>query len=415
MENSERIYYLLKQRLNTRLTNAEKDELAIIIQNDKYEATVVAMLELLLEKPDANAVTDTSGWDERIQSILSIDKAHSSYNVINVQQQGTAHKLHFFKKYWIRYAAAAIFIILTSTALTFLLPKNGKRAIATLSIEKNVPQPILPGGNKAVLKLSNGKTIILDSAANGSLALQGNVKVVKLANGQIVYSTDGKAASEALYNTMSTPRGGQYKLTLSDGTVVWLNSSSAITYPISFTGKERNVTIEGEAYFEVAKDRSKPFHVKIKDVDVAVLGTHFNINSYEDEENLKTTLLEGSIKITNGAATTAVLKPGQQAVVALSNQLEKSYSTIEINNNVDVEQVMAWKNGFFQFNGYGIRAVMRQLERWYDINVRYEGKIAEREFAGQINRNATLSEVLSILKESNVHFKIEGRNLIITP
>jgi ferric-dicitrate binding protein FerR (iron transport regulator) len=206
---------------------------------------------------------------------------------------------------------------------------------------------------------------------------------------------------------MSTPRGGQYALKLPDGTQVWLNSASSITYPTAFTGNERTVSITGEAYFEVMNDKSKPFHVMVNDMDVLVLGTHFNINSYQEERAVRTTLLEGSVKISQGASTGVILTPGQQAKV--------EQQQIKVINGADLEQVMAWKNGLFNFNKLSLEEIIRQLSRWYDVDVVYQGTIAPKKFGGEIERDLNLLEVLDVLKEAGVHFSIEGKRLIVMP
>lgn len=272
-----------------------------------------------------------------------------------------------------------------------------------------------PGTNKAILTLADGKQIVLDEAKNGNLADQGNTKVIKL-NGQIAYNEfamavpNGKNAAVA-YNTVTTPRGGQYQLILADGSRVWLNAESSLRFPTSFQGKERRVELAGEGYFEIAKDATKPFIVKINTTseekdEVEVLGTHFNIMAYNDEGIVKTTLLEGSVKI-NRNNKIAMLKPGQQA--KLQNQ------SIKVVEDVDTDEAIAWKNGYFQFTSANLQQVMRQIARWYDVDISYEGKIPERKFGGKISRDNNASEVLKVLELSKVKFRIENRKIIVTP
>lgn len=315
-----------------------------------------------------------------------------------------------------RLAAAAIVIAIA--AVVFM--NIGRQSKTTEPVvAKTTVNDVLPGGNRAALKLADGRLIVLDSSANGSLAIQGNATIIKLSDGQIAYNAEDKGATEVLYNTMSTPPAGQYKLKLPDGTDVWLNAASSITYPTAFAGRERTVTITGEAYFEVAKDRSKPFHVKVNDMDVEVFGTHFNINAYADEAAVKTTLLEGSVKVrqsANGNRQSAknteravVLKPGQQAVMAAVN------SRLTIDHSPDIDQVIAWKNGLFNFNKVSLQDVMKQISRWYDVDVVYQGAIRPKKFGGEIQRDLNLSEVLDGLKETGIHFKIEGKKLIVLP
>jgi len=276
--------------------------------------------------------------------------------------------------------------------------------------KKEVKQnDFLPGKNTAILTLADGSTIVLDSAKNGALTSQGNTKVIKLNNGQLAYSSSG-ATNEVLYNTMSTPRGGQYKLVLSDGSKVWLNAASSIHYPTSFPGNERKVEITGEAYFEVAHDAKKPFKVSVNNMEVQVLGTHFNVNAYRDERTINTTLLEGSVKVTKGSSM-SILKPGQQAIIQQAGDDKK----ITVENNIDVEAVIAWKNGYFSFTNADMTAVMRQISRWYDVDIVYEGKIPDRKFGGEISRNLNASQALKILQASKVHFRIEGKKIIVLP
>lgn len=311
-----------------------------------------------------------------------------------------------------RWLAAAAIVIAIGTVVLMNIHRQSKPTDPVVA--KSAVNDVLPGGNRATLQLANGQVINLDSAANGSLATQGNATIEKLADGQIAYNIKGKWATEVLYNTMSTPPGGQYKLKLPDGTDVWLNAASSITYPTAFVGRERTVTISGEAYFEVTKNRSKPFRVKVNDMEVEVLGTHFNLNAYKDEAAIKTTLLEGSVKVTQpaiGNRQSAMLKPGEQASVSQPSQ--KSQSIIV--QTADLDQVMAWKNGLFNFNKVSLQDVMKQIARWYDVDVVYQGEIRPRKFGGEIQRDLYLSEVLEGLKETEIHFKIEGKKLIVLP
>jgi ferric-dicitrate binding protein FerR (iron transport regulator) len=248
----------------------------------------------------------------------------------------------------------------------------------------------------------------LDSAANGMLATQGASQVIKQDNGQLAYTSDKQAHTAALlYNTLSTPRGGQYRLTLPDGTGVWLNAASSITYPTAFAAHERKVSVTGEAYFEVAKDKSKPFHVQVNDMEVTVLGTYFNINAYTDEADIKTTLLEGSVNISKGGDT-KLLRPGQQAQAG-------NAAAIRVVDDVNTSQVVAWKNGLFDFKDADLKAVMRQLERWYDIEVEYKGAVSGYAFRGKLQRSLNLTQVLHILDEMEVKYTLQGRVLTVKP
>jgi transmembrane sensor len=281
---------------------------------------------------------------------------------------------------------------------------------------------IAPGKNGAILTLADGSTIALDSAGNGVIATQGNTNVV-LENGKVSYAGGDKNATTAIsYNTMSTPRGRQYQLVLPDGTKVWLNASSGITYPTAFTGDARKVSITGEAYFEVSHvtisgGKRAPFLVDILPAagsaskgQVEVLGTHFNINAYGDEKTINTTLLEGSVKVKPeaGSAKSEVLKPGQQASMSWQ-------SAAILVQPADVEQVVSWKNGFFNFDNIDIKNMFRQLERWYDIEVVFEGTVPDRLIYGKMQRELYLSQVLNILKKLGVNYRLEGKKLFVLP
>lgn len=311
---------------------------------------------------------------------------------------------------WNRLSVAAAILVTLSAG--FFLMKNYTAKQEALA-DQQIANDVLPGSNKATLSLSDGSQIVLNDAKNGMLTRQGNASIVKLANGEIAYQKDNVRTGIVLYNTMTTPRGGQYKLTLPDGTRVWLNAASSITYPTAFTGTQRQVNITGEAYFEVTKNKAMPFSVKSEGQMVQVLGTHFNVNTYPDESAVKTTLLEGSVKISlagsalNKKNTELMIKPNEQSVL-VNGVISKV--------NVDVDDIVAWKNGETTFNNSDIKSVMRQLARWYDIEVSFNGKIPEeRVFSGEISRNARLSEVLKVLQLSKINFKIEGKKVIVSP
>lgn len=313
--------------------------------------------------------------------------------------------IHIRSRRKYRWAAAAIlFSVIASFSAYYILNRQDS-TINEVSQVKNKPaNDIAPGGNKAILTLADGSIIVLDSANNGTLSHQGNVTVIKMNDGKLAYDK-GNAAGKIMYNTITTPRGGQYQLVLADGSKVWLNAESSLKFPVAFTGRERKVELTGEGYFEVAHDASKPFRVSVNDMTVEVLGTHFNVNAYGDENNVKATLLEGSVKVAEGGQS-VMLQPGQQAKV--------STEKISIVNNVNLESVVAWKEGLFYFDNDNIQKVMRQLERWYDIDVSYEGSIPAALFSGQMKRNLTLSQVMQILEYNNIKYSIVGRRMIIS-
>lgn len=262
-----------------------------------------------------------------------------------------------------------------------------------------------PGSNRATLTLSDGSSIDLDGAKSGELASEGITDIKKTEQGKLVYAPGqaSAAASKEMYNTVSTPRGGQYHVVLPDGTKVWLNAASSIYFPTQFKGNRREVRLRGEAYFEVAKDKLKPFIVAVNDSEVEVLGTNFNILSYDDEV-LTTTLLEGSVKLKHlGAERT--IRPGQAAMLYKGIQVEE----------VNVDDAVAWKQGVTAFSNADIYSIMRQISRWYDLDVVYRGQLPERKFTGKIPRSARLSKVLKVLELSNINFRIEDKKIIVTP
>lgn len=306
---------------------------------------------------------------------------------------------------WPRIAVAASITLALSFGGYLLLHQPKPQQI--VHIQHN---DIAPIGNKATLTLSSGQQIVLDSKHNGQLAQQKNMVISQANNGIVTYSANQQnnpKDNSPIYNTMTTG-GGQYSLQLSDGTKVWLNSASSITYPVAFTGKDRKVEVTGEVYFEVAHNKAKPFSVTTHGQTIQVLGTHFNINAYDDEAQMRTTLLEGSIKISKADQAT-LLTPGQQA------QIRFDSNNIKINSGADVEQAIAWKNGLFSYDQTDLREVMRQLARAYEVKIEYEGKIPPRTFTGKIHRNISASEALDILKFTRINFRLEDKKIIVTP
>jgi len=310
---------------------------------------------------------------------------------------------------WRKLAVAALVLLIAGKVVLLFLPTApAKLPSAGTSQPVSYTHDLPPGRNNAILTLADGHTITLDSAANGGLAQQGNTKVIKL-NGQIAYKNTGGAQGDAaiLFNTISTARGNQYQLVLSDGTKVWLNAASSLRFPTSFKGKERRVEVTGEAYFEIAKNPSIPFKVQAGSGEIDVLGTHFNVNAYADEPSVKTTLLEGAVAVKKATAL-QMLTPGQQAEFS-------PQGAITLSDNVDVIRETAWKDGFFWFNNTDIHALMRQVSRWYDVDVEFQGNITDEGFTGKVPRSLPLSKLLNILEQFELHFKIEGKKIIVLP
>ena len=304
-----------------------------------------------------------------------------------------------------RWAAATLVFLLAGFSYFFLTHRSSTSPTMAEVLNNDVKAP---QSNKAVITLANGQKVFLDSMANGALAVQGNVKLVKLANGKIAYEHhSGEISTKMEYNTLSNPRGSKViNMVLSDGSKVWLDVGSSITYPVAFTGNERTVSVTGEAYFEVAHDAKKPFFVNCGSMNIRVLGTHFNVNAFEDDGlDIKVTLLKGKVKVNNENAK-GLLKPGQQAVVN---------DQIKILDDVDLDMVMGWKNGYFEFNNSSLQAVLNQVSRWYNVAIVYEGNNKPRQFMGEMQRDLNLSEILKILEKNSVKFQIEGKKLIVLP
>ena len=318
----------------------------------------------------------------------------------------TTPVISIYKKRFFRVSAAAILLLMMGGSY-FLFFQSSNHGKVLVQVKQKLNNDVVPpSSNRATLTLADGKKIELDSSGNGTLAVQGKINVIKQDNGLIVYKGEA-SADENKFNTLTVPKGSKpMKLLLEDGSLVWLNVASSITYPTAFAGSERRVEITGEAYFEITKNKGKPFIVKKKndDAQVQVLGTHFNVNAYDDEAVLKVTLLEGSVDVSK-AGNHALLKPGQQAL--MSNEANR------VLNNVDLEEVMAWKNGRFYFDGADIKTVMRQVEKWYNVDVSYESEIPYS-FVAKISRNVNASELLKILQLTElVHFRIEGNRITV--
>lgn len=334
------------------------------------------------------------------RQLFNVEEAKASFH----QWRETRGRVVKFRMMY-RYVAAAVILFAAITVFWLYNNKSLPKGPSHQTIVQK-PNDVEPGKTKAVLTLADGRKIILDSAANGKLAQQGSA-VLENNNGQLVYNNNsGGEAYKNLFNMLSTNKGEIYATILSDGSKIWLNSGSSIRYPVIFTGDERRIEITGEAYFEVAHNPSKPFIVKMNDMQVQVLGTHFNINSYNDEPLTKTTLLEGSVRISTSNGM-QILKPGQQAQISKSNEME-------IINNADVDQAIAWKNGAFSFRNTDLPSVMRQLSRWYDVDVEIAGNSNKKRITGRIGRNLSLSEVLEGLETLGVHGELTGKKLKLT-
>lgn len=391
MKNAvERLQYLFPRYLENRLTREEYEEWLLLLNTE--DAAVQEELELLWEQAGQfKPVIPEEVWTAKMAQRMQPVPAPAADNVRRLPRRRAY-------KWW---AAAAVLLI--GGALYFY----AERTLPTGNSMQAVLHPDLhPGGNKAVLTLGNGSTIVLDSAHNGTIAQQGTAQVLKPGSNNITY-TSNSSTPELVYNTLTTPRGGQYSVRLSDGTIVWLNAASSIRFPATFTGRERQVEVTGEAYFEVAKDARRVFKVTVNDMQVLVLGTHFNVMAYADEKMIKTTLLEGAVKVSRQGQA-VVLKPGQQAQSGATG-------TIHLASGVDINEVIAWKNNLFWFENADIRSVMRQVARWYNVEVEVRGDIALH-FTGSIPRNVNVSRVFEILQEAgSIHYMITKDKIIVSP
>lgn len=387
MEKNE-LTILLKDFFAGDLNQTQVEELSGFIEQSTNKQLVVEAISEIANELEPNSLYDEDRFEPLLQKILDADR------------QAPVKKLFAWKR--IAIAASMIFAIcIGSYVIVSKRSENSPPAVA--KIQDVTP----PSTNRAIITLSNGQKVYLDSAGNGTLAQQGNTNLVKTADGKIVYqSTVNGQPSTVQYNTIINPRGSKViDLVLSDGSHVWLNAASSLRYPVAFIGNERKVEITGEAYFEVAHNAAQPFKVAKGNTEVVVLGTHFNVNAYDDEPNIKVTLLEGSVKVSKNELT-GMLKPGQQAQIN---------SEIKLLDNPDLDQVMAWKNGLFKFDGSDVTSVMRQVSRWYDVEIIYEGEKPIANFRGTISRQGNISEVLKMLELTKaVNFRIEGKKVFVT-
>lgn len=386
----ERVHYLLEAYISKQATAAEDREL------------MGWVLEAGEDSELKSYVLDTWNKYNPAENFSYVDWDQIYSRVVNSPVASIKPKVTRMR--WYRFAAAAVILIVLSAGAYFYFSPRSQRPIATVAPKQNDIAP--PAGNKAVLILADGTKIELDSTGNGTLAVQGNVQIIKKSTGEISYA--GTAAGVVTYNTLSVPRGSKpMSLTLSDGSKVWINVGSSLTYPTAFAGNERKVKITGEAYFEVVHNEKMPFIVQKGDLMVRDLGTHFNVNTYEDEFAEQVTLLEGSVRVT-GNTLSQLLKPGQQVLINNNN--------IKVLNDVNMDEVMAWKDGKFRFDkNTDISTIMRQISRWYNVDIEYQGKVSQH-FWGSISKDVNVSQVLKILEATGgVKFTVEGNKIIVKP
>jgi len=373
-----------------------------------------------IETAELNGWADLSVENRKVMEDLANEeyiaagiRNHQAYNteaaLLSIKKDGGAEKVRPYYTLFKYISVAASLFLLCFVGLYFYWNKVDAPSVS------NARNTINTGGNNAILTLASGETIVLNGVKNGRVAVQGNAVVNKTKEGQLVY-VPGEDVPDAIpYNTITTPRGGEYKLILSDGSRVWLNAASSIRYPTVFTGDKRAVEITGEVYLEVAKMKNRPFIVSSKGQQVEVLGTHFNINAYSDEPLTKTTLLEGSVKVS--VLQAGMLSAAQQArhsvLLSPNQQALRSGQELKV-TKANIEEVVAWKNGYFRFNNDDIHSVMRKLSRWYDFEFVFDGSLPNEGYNGTISRYKNINQVLVMLEYSNaVHFKIEGRRVTV--
>ncbi|HEY8916087.1 MAG TPA: FecR domain-containing protein [Chitinophaga sp.] len=391
----QRLFYLLSTHAAGRLTEEEWQELAAYAMDPVMSGEFQQQLVTLMEQAPAEPVVAGEEWQSLLKAVMDTDKAREEDPV----------PLRRVPSFFRRWSWAAVLIPVLAIGIYFLAPGRKDRVQPPMQAKA---ADIAPGRNGAVLTLANGTQVVLDSLGNGVIATQKGAKVL-LKAGQLSYApVQGEGVD---FNSITTPKGRQFKLVLPDGTGVWLNAASSLRYPVSFTGKTRQVEVTGEAYFEVAENANMPFHVKVNgNTNIEVLGTHFNVNAYENEQHISTTLVAGRIKVSAGtAAASVILEPGQQA------QTGRSAADLKVVSNADIEKTTAWKNGLFNFNGATLHEVMRQLERWYDIEVVYEKGAPDITFWGKMTKDISLNGLLIGLEKSDVHLRLEGRKLIVLP
>ena len=303
-------------------------------------------------------------------------------------------------------SAAAILILLTAGIYYY---QNSPEPVIVKTETPRFRNDVAPGNNKAILTLDDGSKIDLDDAKTGILASESNIDIKKTGDGQLEYTAGAQNVKTVKYNILSTPMGGEYQLVLPDGSKVWLNSGSTLRFPTAFIGSERIVELKGEAYFDIAKNPKMPFLVRTNNaMDIKVLGTQFNVMAYDDEKNINTTLVEGSVEVLKGSEKTN-LKPGQEAI------LNRGSGNIKV-AQADLEQAIAWKNGYFIFYNENIESIMRKVSRWYNVDIVYQGNLNNKDFVGTISRNKNVSELLKMLELTGaIHFSIDGRRITVMP
>jgi len=355
---------------------------------------------------DEEVISDTGQTEVLRTEIFQVLKEgiNAGKAVVPQLSAGPSSRHSYKRMFWRSIAAAAVIAVVLLT-YDRIMGKRGRALPEEKALAIN-HLPVAPGKDKATLTLADGTVVDLDSSGTGRTAQQGSTSI-RIKDGKIIYDPSKAGSAEIVYNTITTPRGGQYRVVLPDGTGVWLNATSYLKFPVVFAQNRRVVEVSGEAYFEVARNPSRPFIAKVKDVEVEVLGTHFDVMAYGEEGKIATTLLEGSVRVSRGREKYAIA-PGQQVVW-------KEDGAFNLNNDVDLEEVVAWKNGKFQFNNADIRTIMRQVARWYDVDVEYQNAGADIRLGGVVSRKEDIRQLLDYFETTGkVKFKVEGKKIIVS-
>ena len=402
-EGAYRIAYLIAGYVRQTLTEKEHDELDDWITADDNN------MQLFEELTDEKNIEANLAWMDQV-------KSRQSYEAL--QQAGKFKKSAKGFKLNTTWIVAASIVLLVGAF--FIFRNAGNSTANNNKMARTDTTQLQPGGNRALLTFEDGSEIDLTTAKNGLMKNDNGADIIKLRDGMILYDPHNIDENLSSLHILSTPIGGQFQVTLPDGTKVWLNAATTLKYPSRFTTGERKVEVHGEAYFEVAKDEKKPFRVVLADsTDILVLGTHFNVMSYGNEKVKEITLLEGSVKVSQHSKVndlqSTVIKPGQQVVLTHDSSLTIHHSPFTIRDNIDSEEITGWKDGWFVFHDAPIESVMRQIERWYDAKIVYKGEIKEL-FNATILRKEPLSKLLHYLETNGyVHFKIENKTIYVLP
>lgn len=388
---------LLEKYLTEEINSEELSIFLAAAKDTSNHDLLSGAIDEKLQTKAYGGLSDTSKIDEMFRLMLARTEKVNGENAIIVEMP---QRRSFFTLS--RIVAASVVLVLLLAGMYFLFPRKAPVQLAEQPTMQRFKNDIAPGHKGAVLTLADGQQIILDSAHNGVIASQGSAEVVKDHN-QLAYT--GNSTSQVVFNTMSTPKGRQYSLVLSDGSKVWLNAASSITFPTTFSGKERKVSVTGEAYFEVAHNDKVPFIVEQGNTRIQVLGTHFNVNAYRDESSINVTLLAGAVKVEN-AQGNRLIKPGQQVQVMQNGNMKLA-------EKINEEEIMAWKDERFVFESANIKTIMKQVARWYDVDVDYKADISYS-FVADISMNLPVSELLKLLElTGGVHFKIDGNKITV--